>query len=379
MVQEYKNVAIIGAGASGCMCAYFLIKSGIDVSIFDYALPLRTLLPTGGGRCNLAHADYDYKELASNYPRGEKFLYSIFSRFGTKHTIELFEELGIKVYTQKDGRIFPDSNSSKDVRNKILDKIKSADFIKENVEEIIPLESGFKVKSSKSEYLFTDVVVAIGGGKTIKGIEKHPIVPFTPSLVGLNSDIKTLSGVVLKNVYSYDIKEYGDILFTHFGLSGPLIYKISSIKTKEKFPYDLRFNLIAEEINLQEIFDKNPHKELKNILSTFFPHRFAEFISETYANLEACKVDKNIRNKIMNKINDFQVIVNSVNKGEETVTSGGYDLNYINSKTMESKIYPHLYFIGETLDIDGFCGGYNLQNAWSTAYMSACSIMNHIN
>ena len=109
------TVAIVGAGASGCICAYYLLKRGVDVTLFDSGSPLRTLLPTGGGRCNLAHAQYDFKELAKNYPRGEKFLYSVFSQFSTADTVALFEELGVKTYTQEDGRIFPVSNSSKDV------------------------------------------------------------------------------------------------------------------------------------------------------------------------------------------------------------------------------------------------------------------------
>ena len=115
MAQEYKNssgckgnIAIIGAGASGCMCAYFLLKAGADVTLFDFGEPLRTLLPTGGGRCNLAHAEFDFRELAKNYPRGEKFLYSVFSRFSTADTIELFENIGVKTYIQENGRIFPE-------------------------------------------------------------------------------------------------------------------------------------------------------------------------------------------------------------------------------------------------------------------------------
>ena len=203
MRGKYKTVGIIGAGASGCICAYFLLKAGLDVTIFDYGSPLRTILATGGGRCNLANAEYDFKELAKNYPRGEKFLYSVFSKFSTYDTLALFEELGIPTYTQENGRIFPTSNSSKDVREKILKAIEKANFIKERVNEIIPKESGYKLKTDKAEYFFSDVVISVGGGKCIKGLN-HKIIPFTPALVGLNADIKTLSGVVLKDVYSID-------------------------------------------------------------------------------------------------------------------------------------------------------------------------------
>ena len=369
-----KQIAIIGAGASGCVCAYFLLKSGFEVTLFDFGSPLRTLLPTGGGRCNLAHAEYDFKELVRNYPRGEKFLLSVFSRFSTYDTVALFEELGIRTYTQENGRIFPVSNSAKDVREKFLDKIKKADFIKEGVKEVTQKENGYKIKTDKAEYFFSDVVISIGGGKYIKGLN-HKIVPFTPALVGLNADIKTLSGVVLKEVYSNDCKFSDDLLFTHFGISGPLAYKISSVKTKDSFPYKLSLDLYKNEFDLQAEMNNNPHKDLKNILSSIFPHRFAEYISGDFAEIKAHKIDGKTRDLILNKIHNFEINISGTNKGEETVTAGGYDLNEINPKTMESKLYPNLYIIGEALDIDGFCGGFNLQNAWSTAYIASEGIM----
>ena len=370
-----KCIGIIGAGASGCLCAYFLLKAGFEVTLFDYGSPLRTLLPTGGGRCNLAHAEYDFKELAKNYPRGEKFLYSVFSKFSTYDTIALFEELGIKTYTQENGRIFPESNSSKDVREKVLNSIKKANFIKEKADEIAPLENGYKIKTNKAEYFFSDVVIAIGGGKSLKGLN-HKIIRFTPALVGLNADIKTLSGVVLKDVYSIDCDITDDLLFTHFGISGPLTYKISSIKTKDNYPYQLSFDLYKKDFDLQKLLNENPHKDLKNILSSIFPHRFAEYISGKYAEVKAHNIDGKTRDLILNKIHNFKINVTGTNKGEETVTAGGYDLNEINPKTMESKLYQNLYITGEALDIDGFCGGFNLQNAWSTAFVASEGIIN---
>lgn len=385
------SVCIIGAGASGCICAYYIIKAGIDVTLFDLGSPLRTLLPTGGGRCNLAHAEYDFKELAKNYPRGEKFLYSVFSNFSTYDTLALFEELGIETYTQDDGRIFPTSNSAKDVREKILSSIRKAQFVKEGVNEIKPLDNGYKIKTDKSEYFFDKVIIATGGGKCsggkcsggkcsrgrgkyFSGIEQ-PVTELRPALVGLKSDITTLSGVVLKNVFSKDCNLSGDILFTHFGISGPLTYKISSIKAYANFPYKLTFDLYPKEFDLQKLLNDNPHKDLKNILSQIFPHRFAEYLAGNYADSKAYTIDGKTRDKIVYNIHNFELNLSGTDKGEETVTAGGYDLNYINSKTMESKIYKGLYIIGEALDIDGFCGGFNLQNAWSTAYVAANAII----
>ena len=133
MGQELKSkVAVIGGGPAGCICAYFL-QNNFDVSVYDKNSPLRTLLPTGGGRCNLGYGEYDFKELASNYPRGEKFLYSVFSQFSTGDTVEFFENIGVNTYMQDDMRIFPVSNSSNEVRKNFLNALRKVKFIKEEV------------------------------------------------------------------------------------------------------------------------------------------------------------------------------------------------------------------------------------------------------
>jgi len=377
--MELQSVCIIGTGAAGCMCAYFLLKAGFEVTLIDYGAPLRTIIPTGGGRCNLAHAEYDFKELAKNYPRGEKFLYSVFSKFSTYDTIALFEELGIKTYCQDDGRIFPVSNNSKEVQSKILNNIHKAKFINEKVNKISKLENGYKIETNKSEYYFPIAIIATGGGlknKAVSGLN-HNIIPYKSSLVGLRFlESINLNGIVVKNVYSNDFKISGDILFTHFGISGPLTYTISSIKANDEFPYSLSFDLHKEYFNFQQMLNSNPHKDLKNILSELFPHRFAEYLLGEFSFQKACNINGKIRDAILEKIHNFKVTVTGVDKGEETVTAGGYDLSEINSKTMESKLYKNLYIIGEALNIDGFCGGYNLQNAWSTANVAAQSIIN---
>ena len=129
-----KTIAIIGGGPAGCICAKFLQNFGFkEINIFDFGTPLRTILPTGGGRCNITHAIYDFRDLTKNYPRGEKFLYSIFSKFSVQDTIDFFKSIGVNIYTQEDGRIFPQENSSSFVREKILKSLK-CNFIKEKVE-----------------------------------------------------------------------------------------------------------------------------------------------------------------------------------------------------------------------------------------------------
>ena len=399
--NKSRKIAIIGSGASGCICAYFLLKAGLEVTLFDFSAPLRTLLPTGGGRCNLAHAEYDFKELAKNYPRGEKFLYSVFSKFSTCDTISLFEELDIPTYIQENGRIFPESNSAKKVREKILEKIKKAEFVKEKVTGIEVIEGGYKITTENpspasvtvnsvphpnlphkgkecSRWWFPQVVIAIGGKSSfniLKNLNINIIEP-KPSLVGLNCDIKIPSGIVLKNVLSGDMNIKDDLLFTHFGISGPLAYTISSIKARKDFPYRLTFDLYPENFDLQKLLNTYPRKDLKNILTQIFPANFAKAFLGEFADIKACKIDGKTRDYILDKIHNFEVTITGTNKGEETVTAGGVDLDEINPKTMEAKNYPNLYFIGEVLNIDGFCGGFNLQNAWSTAFVAAEGIIN---
>ena len=380
------NIAIIGAGASGCICAYLLQKEGIDVTLFDKGTPLRTLLPTGGGRCNLAHAEYDFKDLAKNYPRGEKFLYSVFSKFSTYDTLALFDELGVETYTQEDERIFPTSNSAKDVREKILNNLKNVQIQKEEVIKIEKIDSGFKILSTPNysknkkmcEYLFSHVIIAIGGHSKFDFLKNFDIkiIPPRPSLVGLNTKEKSkeVSGIVVKDANCNGLTD--DLLFTHFGISGPLAYKISSIKARDNFPYKLNLDLYPQEINLQELLNTNPHKDVKNILSKFIPHGLIKYLIGDIADIKAHKIDGKTRDFILSKLHNLELTVIGTNKGEETVTAGGIDLSEINPKTMELKKYPNLYCIGEALNIDGFCGGYNLQNAWSTAFVAKEGITN---
>lgn len=377
MTRINKNVAIIGAGASGSICAYYLLKSGIDVTIFDKGSPLRTLLPTGGGRCNLAHAEYDFRELAKNYPRGEKFLYSVFSKFSTSDTLDLFEEFGVKTYTQEDGRIFPEANSAKFVREKILDHI-GRNVVKEEVLNITLHKDGYKIKTTKAEYFFNHVVLAAGGhsGYSLAENIGVNIVPPRPSLVGLNTkeNFKELSGTVVKNCTSEGLE--GDLLFTHFGVSGPLIYKISSVKAFDEFPYEIEIDLCPTLEDFQEVLNSNPHKEIKNILSNFLPQKVVKYVLSGMNETEkAHNINGKIRELILEKIHHFKLNITGTNRGEETVTAGGVNLNEINPKTMEVKKHPKLYCIGEFLNIDGLCGGFNLQNAWSTAYIASTGIL----
>lgn len=389
MVQEStsnKSVAIIGAGPAGCVCAKFLKNNGFCPIIFDKGKYLRTILPTGGGRCNLAHAEFDFKNLTKNYPRGEKFLYSVFSKFGTEDAIQFFKQLGIETYTQEDNRIFPNSNSSRDVQEKLLKALKGCKFVSEKVLSIEKLDNCYKIITNKSSYAFDVVIVSTGGHGNWDIFNKMDlnIIPPTQALVGLvtKENFSAISGVSIKNVKTYG-KEFknsdnGDIIFTHKGISGPLIYKISSIFARKEMPYKLVFQLVKD-LDLQAELNKNPHNEIKNLLGQFVPKSFAEFVLENLdieKDTPCHKITGKLRDKIYKKLTTFEVTIISKVPDGEVVTCGGIDLKEINSKTMESKKYPNLYFCGEVLDIDGFCGGFNLQNCWSTAFVVAQSVCN---
>lgn len=381
-LKSKPKVAIIGAGPAGCMCG-ITIANDCDVTLFDMSEPLLTLLPTGGGRCNLAHNEFDFRELAHSYPRGEKFLYSPFSRFSTAETLEFFESIGIKTYTQDDGRIFPISNSAKDVRNKMLNQLNKTKFLKEKVLDVKKIDEKFYVRTNKDKYIYDCVVIAIGthyGTQFLKNLP-HNLIEFKPSLCGLviKYDVSTLKGVVLKDVslkYKKIVLE-GDMLFTDNGISGPVVFKLSSINSRVKFPYSVKVQLIKSVDELVKRLETSSDKALHNVLSEFLPKSFTKFL------LKNLKIDENIKIKSLNTntkvllleaINGFELEVLCARKGGETVFSGGIDLNKIDSN-FQSKLINNLYFCGEILDIDGFCGGYNLQNCWSSGYLAGVNIL----
>ena len=380
--SKYR-VAIVGAGPAGCICAKYLSEAGFEVTLFDKGKFLRTLLPTGGGRCNLAHAEYDFRELAKNYPRGEKFLYSVFSRFGTQDTIDFFKNIGVKTYTQEDNRIFPVSNSAADVREKFLKNISKCSFAREGVNEISPIPNGWKIQTNNNSYLFDYVIVATGGHAGYELLKKLDIKiqPPTQALVGLTTeeDLSQLSGVKVANAeVKIDKKTYkGDILFTHHGVSGPVIYTISSIYARKEFPYEISFKL-ADFTDMPQYFLEKSRMEVCNQLKPYAPKSLTKYILTTLGkdpDIAGTWLGRTSHQKLLNTLENFKLHINGKMKNGEVVTCGGVDLKEVNAKTLESKQYRGLYFCGEVLDIDGLCGGFNLQNCWSTGFIAAQSII----
>lgn len=386
MESKREKVAIIGAGPAGCMCAYFAQKQA-EVTLFDSKSPLHTLLYTGGGRCNLAYAEYDFRELAKFYPRGEKFLYSVFSKFCTGNTIDFFEKIGVKTYTQDDFRIFPISNSAKDVRGKFLNNLKKCTIKNTKVIKINKNNNKFEIKTQDNNYHFDKVVIAVGGhaGFELAKNLGHKIITPKPALTGLTSreNFKSIQGLSLQNInaeISFQEKKFppqtGDLIFTHEGISGPLAYKISSIFAREDYnktnPLILRLKLLSEDINLQDLLNSNSQKDIKNLIAEFTPKSLAEYIAKTCqcANLKCHQINGEKRNLLLGMLTNFEINITGHAKEGEVVTSGGVDLNEIDAKTMQSKLVENLYFCGEVIDVDGLCGGFNLQNCWSTGYIA---------
>ena len=349
-----KKIAIVGAGPSGVYCALCLLSFGIkNIEIFEKNSPLSTLLPTGGGRCNLTHRGDDIKEFAKNYPRGEKFLYSIFSKHFVGDTLEFFSKIGVETYIQEDERYFPKSNSSSDMRKKMLNALCDIKIKKQNITS----------KDELKEYDFIVISTGSKGGYKLACDFGHSIVEPKPALCGLklsNNSSKYPQGVVLKT-------KDGDVLFTKDGISGPLIYKISSLRAREPFPYKITLSLIDEDKLTREV-KNNPKKSFGNVVSGFIPKSLAHVILKNY--------DKQCANVSKKEIEELKIItfeVISTDKKGEIVTSGGVSLKEID-KDCRSKLEPKVFFCGEVMDIDGFCGGYNLQNCWSSAYCAAKKI-----
>ncbi|MBQ4122531.1 aminoacetone oxidase family FAD-binding enzyme [bacterium] len=392
-----KNIAIVGAGASGGFAAILLAKNPYNnIVLFDIKQPFSTLLPTGGGRCNISFDEKDVKEFVKNYPRGEKFLLSVFSRFGVDKTRSLFKDLGVSTYIQDDKRIFPTSNSSVDVIRQLTShlRVSNVSIKKELVKDIKKKQNGFEIITEKKSYFFDYVVIATGGrGNGFDFAEKlgHKIIEKKPSLSALDISEKfiySLSGLTFKSVRAKAVfmkKKYnveGDLLFTHKSISGPLIFKISALSAYDDFtkenPLEIALCLTDSSIDcVENAIKNNSKKSIKNVFSMFAPESYINAVLQEYnidANKQIAQIKKKEKEVLIDALFNLKIHATGRIKDSEIVTAGGVDLNEINSKTMESKLVNGLYFIGEVMNIDAFTGGFNLQSCWSTAFICSISI-----
>ena len=394
MEQEltYHNIAIVGCGAAGGLLSVLLAKNPeLNVTAFDIKEPFSTLLPTGGGRCNLTYDEDDVREFVKNYPRGEKFLMSVFSKFGQRKTRELFKDLGIKTYVQPDKRVFPITNSSSKTIQILKRHLETSNFTfkQEKVIDISKQDNSFVLKTDRTEYNFDAVIITTGGRGNGCDLAKnlgHNIVDLKPSLTALDikeKELYSLSGLSFKNVEA-EIKVgkkkqvcIGDFLFTHKSISGPCVFKVSAKTAYEDFdeknPLEITFKFTNFSIEqIEEEIKNNSKKTIKNVFSKFAPESFILTVlkmNKIAPDKQTAQLKKSEKELLINSLTTFKLYATKRIKDSEIVTAGGVELNEINSKTMESKLVNGLFFAGEVLNIDAYTGGFNLQNAWSTAYI----------
>lgn len=396
------DVIIIGGGAAGFFTAInaaeknpeqkiILLERGKDV--------LTKVKISGGGRCNVTHAEFIPKELSQNYPRGEKELLGPFHTFMTGDTIEWFEKRGVELKIEEDGRMFPASNSSQTIIDCFLFETRRLGvdvLLNQSVKEIQKVDDSFLITTTSDNFSAEKIVVATGSNpkiwKLLEGLG-HTIVPAVPSLFTFNikdSRIIDLPGLstnasvkVLDKRNKTVLENNGPLLITHWGMSGPAILKLSAWGARVLEPLKYQFKI---EVNwLENISEEEVLDELKSLKSNFgkqtvlkhaqfdLPKRLwqslikATGISDTLTWAEATRENlQNIANQLTAGI--FQVDGKSTFK-EEFVTAGGVDLKEVNFKTFESKVCMNLYFAGEVLNIDAVTGGFNFQNAWTGGFI----------
>ncbi len=398
-----KQIIIIGGGAAGFFCAANLDEKKYKVTILEQNSDvLQKVKISGGGRCNVSHACFDPKELVQFYPRGNKELLSVFTKFQPGDTMEWFENRKIPLKIEKDNRIFPESNSSQTIINTFLHEIQQKKVevkTKCSVKEIEKLDEKYLVKTSLGDFEADFVIYTTGSSpKSLKMIENlgHKIIDLVPSLFTFNIKddlLKDLLGTSFEmaetSIPKLKTEESGPLLITHWGLSGPAILKISAWEAinlaKIKYNFEIQVNFISKDIDdAEELFQNfkqsNPKKSIGQSKIFEVTNRFWQRI------LEVSKVDlnkqiANISGKEMQTILEnlckkkFQVTGKSTFK-DEFVTAGGVDLKEINFKNMSSKILPNFYVAGEVLNIDAVTGGFNFQACWSEAWLIAQDLNN---
>lgn len=410
--MEKYNVVVIGGGPAGLFCAGNIAKQGSSVALIEKNEKVgRKLLITGKGRCNITNMS-DKNELISALTKNNKFMYSAFSQFDAYDTVAFFEDNGVPIKVERGNRVFPVSEKSVDVVDCLYNFV-----LKSGVDIINARATDFDVDDEKiksvcfenGEKIECDfVVVATGGvsypktgstgdGYTLAKQVGHKIISPVASLVPLNVSEGAASecqGLSLKNV-AISVEDttlkktvytdFGEMLFTHFGLSGPMILSASAhmrdiSKGRYKVHIDLKPALDFEKLDLRILrdFSENSNKILLNSLSKLLPSKLIPVIIRLSKIPEKTKVNqitKEQRESLVKCIKDLCFTVNSFRPIEEAiVTSGGVDVNEVEPKNCVSKLCKNLYFAGEVLDVDAYTGGFNLQIAFSTAFCVAKSI-----
>ena len=402
------DVAIIGGGPAGMLSAGRAGELGAKVVLLEKNAKLgRKLLITGNGRCNLTQAEFNIRDMVEKFGENGKFLFSSLSAFGVKETIEFFNNRGCKTKIERGDRVFPSSDKAQDVLNVLVNYMAENNVTIMCDSEVTSLEKEenriTRLITNKGEAIAKNYVICTGGksfpgtgstGDGFKWVEKlgHHVTELTPSLTALNIKdgwVKSLQGLSLKNVevsiLHNDTKKesiFGEMLFTHFGISGPIILSISKNvgkllkKGKVTLSLDLKPALDFTKLDkrLQRDFLKFQNRIFNNSLDELLPQKMIPVIialSGIDPDKQVNSITKEERNKLLNLLKSLNMAVISLQGFEHSlITSGGIAIKEIDPKTMRSKLIENLYFAGEIIDVDGPTGGYNLQVCWSTGYVA---------
>lgn len=409
--MDNKKVLVVGAGPAGLMAAGSAAMYGADVTILEKNSRVgKKLLITGKGRCNITN-NCDVSTYISNIPTNGKFLYSAVNNFTPTDAIDFFENLGVKTKTERGNRVFPVSDKASEVASALQKyvenlgcKIKQADIKSLVIKDGSLI--GCKDKDGNT-YLGDSVIIACGGlsypltgstggGYALAKQAGHTIVEPKPSLVPLECEEKycrDMQGLSLRNVAVtvFDNKtqksvynDFGELLFTHFGISGPTILSASAhMKNMENGRYKILIDLKPAldekqlDMRIQRDFQKNINKDVSNSFSELLPRKMIPTVLKLWDvpfDKKCNSITKEERQKLVSILKNFPVSVSGFRPIEEAIiTSGGIKTSEINPKTMESKLLKSLYFAGEVIDVDGYTGGFNLQIAYSTGVLSGQS------
>lgn len=401
-----NKICVIGGGAAGMMAAGTALRYGADVTIFE-SMPFlgKKLAITGKGRCNVTNA-CTTQEFLENVTKNPRFLYSALGAFSTDDTMAFFENLGVKLKTERGNRVYPETDKAKDIVDAMRRYCNGTTVINEKVKKILRNGDGtFTVKTDK-EYVFNKVILATGGksypltgsdgsGYRLVNPLGHKTTELIPSLIPINSTSKLcpkMQGLSLRNV-AIKIKDkaenilytdFGEMMFTHFGVTGPVILSASAhIRNRDikelTLSIDLKPALDEKTLDqrLLSDFRAKANRDLINALGDLLPSKMISPFIEHVGIDERKKVNlitKEERHRILESLKSFNIPLSSFRPIEEAiVTSGGIEVKDINPKSMESKITSGLYFAGEVIDVDAYTGGFNLQIAFSTGYLSGKS------
>ena len=411
-----SSVIVIGGGAAGMMAAYAAAKNGHQVQLLEKNEKLgEKVYITGKGRCNVTNA-CDMEKLFESIVTNPKFMYSAFYSFSNEQLMQLLEEAGCRLKTERGERVFPVSDHASDVivaMERLLKKSGVKIRLQSRVEQLICEEEGTRIAgvkmSSSGEILRADaVILATGGlsypstGSTGEGMRMaeqtgHAIKECRPALVPLETEeawCRSLQGLSLKNVKltmtsagRKVYEEQGEMLFTHFGVSGPLVLSASSFlgKCKDKEQIYLTIDL-KPALNVQQLdkrvlrdFQENINKQFGNVLGGLFPAKLIPVVVEQSgipADKRVHEITREEREKLLSVTKGLTMRVTGTRDfAEAIITQGGISVKEVNPSTMESKKIRGLFFAGEILDVDALTGGFNLQVAWSTGYLAGQSVL----